>query len=111
VNLTPLSPVVVFGSGKGNRQTAPARNTQESRLFFLIEALCSEMGAAFEALGRPLPPWRCLDPVVARWQPRRFVDVPVGDPLEGAARGRASLAGGDAGVSALAEALAAHGIC
>jgi hypothetical protein len=95
-------------------------NPQEARLFFLMEALCSEMGAAFEALGRPLPPWRSLELVAARWQPRRFTDVPVRDsellPLAAAAGPAAAAAGGGGGgregaaMQQLAKALAALGI-
>jgi hypothetical protein len=79
------------------------------------------MGAAFEALGRPLPPWRGLDAVAAKWQPRRFADVPVPDELlaprpatppgggGGGGGGRGGGGGGGA-LGELARALAALGV-
>jgi hypothetical protein len=78
------------------------------------------MGAAFEALGRPLPPWRTLDAVAAKWAPKRFTDVPIAD--DGAAcsggallgRGGSSSGGGgcggDAGLERVRAALAALGV-
>jgi len=42
------------------------------------------MSAAFEALGRPLPPWRSVDMVLAKWQPKRFTDVAIRDDLHSA---------------------------
>lgn len=70
------------------------------------------MGAAFEALGRPLPPWRCLDAVAAKWQPKRFTDVPVSDGLldAGASRGRPPQRGEAEALERLLRDMVAHGV-
>lgn len=75
------------------------------------------MSAAFEALGRPLPPWRNLESVVAKWQPKRFVDIRVSDGIEdrvggggGGAGHAAALIGEEAALGELQREMTAMGI-
>lgn len=54
---------------------APEFVGSASRLIPLVQCLCAEMAASFEAEGLTLPPWRRAQAMLSKWLPQRSRDV------------------------------------
>lgn len=50
-----------------------------SRLVPLVQCLCAEMAASFEAMGLTLPPWRRAQSMLSKWLPSRSRDLCFND--------------------------------
>ncbi len=48
-----------------------------SRLVPLVQIMCAEMAASFEAKGLTLPPWRRAQAMLSKWLPQRMSDQPL----------------------------------
>ncbi|EIE20451.1 hypothetical protein COCSUDRAFT_57601 [Coccomyxa subellipsoidea C-169] len=51
-----------------------------ARLVPLVQLLCEEMGAAFEARAMTCPPWRQAKAMLSKWLPTKVRDVGVSSP-------------------------------
>lgn len=63
-----------------------------------MKFLCAEMGEAFRAAGRSLPPWRAEKSMLSKWLPARSADVLVSP---NASAGSSSAGSSGAGVRAI----------
>ncbi|KXZ52616.1 hypothetical protein GPECTOR_9g661 [Gonium pectorale] len=80
-----------------------------AKLVQLVQLLCSELGASFEAAGRQLPPWRTFNATINRWMSPVFRDLPAplrrtvaGAAAAGAPCGGVAGAGGEGGAVPIA---------
>lgn len=54
-----------------------------SRLKPLVQCVCGEMAASFEARGLTLPPWRSAQAMTSKWLPQRSKDTAIVGPRVG----------------------------
>eukprot|EP00798_Chlamydomonas_sp_ICE-L_P008128 gene8128-1375_t len=55
----------------------------EDSIAQLVTFLCSEMSAAFQSNDAILPPWRQVDSMLSKWQPRNSIDETFARPKAG----------------------------
>eukprot|EP00210_Caulerpa_lentillifera_P001213 g1169.t1 len=50
---------------------------REDRVIPLVKLISQELAGSFRETGFPLPPWRKVDSLLSKWQPRKAMDTPL----------------------------------